>query len=735
MTLFPCMASVLVGAQALADARGQAARTSNPLNLCSQGPSPATCTTSDMQRDVITAITRGDEETALRILVHLKEVDFVDPGTGRTPLALATQRGHRKVVAALLKKGADPLAVDRNGRPFLYDSILSAYSAMPELSPGVIECVRMILEQADRLQRLPTKPPLDASVVFYPGARKPSLDLLKLLIVYGAEPNRKGWYVYEKSPLDAAISKNNLEAVRIMIAPGSHISKADLDEKAYDALVQRNAELLGVLRAAGADPRRHVKANPKMLFDASRRGGSKDTLEFLLKNGANPNAVENTGTKMTPLFAALQDLDKMRLLLRHGADPNARDYNGYTILAHALMTTGRGAGMTATPAPQVGGNIALLRLLIDHGADVNANNGGFGRWGALGLVRRDDKDIIEFLIQRGATLSYAVGGPSPREQITIIHSGTAPVAREAGPLIIAIEFLERDDLALAILAKGEKVNARDRLALLEATRRGWGEVARALLRAGANPNVADTEGLTPLVVAERRKDTVLAEMLVAAGAKSSLKSVKPDYRLSGWSEFDSAVAGEIDDVALFDPPRFALDLSRSGQKVTFVFNGQRPQDFVEMKCERAAQFEIIANMNTAGNIGVGICRQETQRLDELALTSRQTLETLFTQLVSGNARSDQADRKKLGLVYENRAGPSGSIIHYFPVVMIGHGVLFAPTAVLVSPKRDRAVIVQADVMGLCDEGRTMQKQTPLCTDTTSAVTEIAQRMFARFNDK
>ena len=168
---------------------------------------------------------------------------------------------------------------------------------------------------------------------------------------------------------------------------------------------------------------------------------------------------------------------------------------------------------------------------------------------------------------------------------------------------------------------------------------------------------------------------------------------------------------------------------------SFAFNGERPQNFEEVKCERSTRFEIIANMNTAGSIGVGICSREAKRLNELALISKRHLETLFTQLTKGNVKSDQIDRKKLGLVYENRAGPNGSNMHYFPVVVIGHGILLAPTVVLVSKKGDRAIVVQADVMNLCDEGRTLRNQTPLCTDTKRAITDIAQRLFARFNDK
>lgn len=739
---------------------------------CVISPNPDACATEELQRDFLNVIGEGPKDAALQAISKSKDVNFSLPPYGIRPLSYATQRGRPEIVAALLKKGADPLAkMGPHNVLQLYSDILSVYSSKPEFPPEVVECVRLVLEKADRLGLLSGSTHPDASVVFSHSPRKFSLDLLRVFLKYGADPSRVGEFFYRgKSPLDVAIAEGNLAAVRIMLEAGRRVSQSDLDKRAFDAVVNRKTELLEVLRAGGGDPTRYMKANSKelsevvrkggmetlalllkngaspdvILFDAVQPEGSIEMLEFLLKNGANPNAV-NFAFR-TPILHT-RDPEKLQLLFKYGADANYRKGFDYTALANILFLPGREISIPSSSAaarkPRIYSKVSLVKLFLDHGADPNADQGGNGLYGALGLTHRGDQEVIDLLIERGATLTYRIG-----PHLSVPRKNRDPrINKSYGLLTIAIDLLERDDLALALLARDRKVGAEDRGALIAAVRRGWREVSRELLRFGADPNVADEQGITPLAKAERRRDRTLIKALIAAGATPSSKAV-PRYKVGGGTEFESSVATEIDEVVFFDPPRFDLGIVNASRKNAFLLygSGARNQEQEDVnrnletiQCERMASFRIIARANEAGEINVGICAREAARLRKLAANAEGGLRALLDQLLPYGMGADPKERERgervfEKWVFERKTGPSRSEIYRFPVIVIGHGVLDAPTVVLVSEREDQAVIVQASVMRLCGEGSTMSNQTPLCSGTQDALTDIARRLFARFSE-
>ncbi len=710
----------------------------------------------------------GSKDDVLQVLSKLGSVHFYSKDSFGPPLSVAMRMRRPEIVAALLDMYADPLGIDRDGRMSLYNAILSTYSEKGELPPEFIQCVRMVLEAATRQRRMPPRPPLDATIIFHSAAKKPSLELLELFLAHGADPTQPGGFSnHANTALGAAIATDNLNAVRIMVGPGSRIVQPVLDKAAFDALLKRKLELLAVLRSGGADPVRYVKTKPRILSDAVRSEGiatlellfksgidtaaledmmfgaaspegSIKVLKFLLEKGANPNALKSEKHRGTPIFVTGFDPEKIRLLLKHGADPNFMG-DGYTLLANVLFHYGKEISVTSPSlpgeAPRTYSKVSLVNLLLNHGADPNADNGNWGRWGALGLTRREDKEVIDLLVKRGATLSYRNGLMLP-PQFRDKYGSATPGDNAPGPITIAVDILNRDDIALALLARDGKVSPKDRLALLEATRRGWREVAYSLLRAGADPNVANVDGLTPLAMAERRRDEALIKALIAAGAKPSAQAVKPLYEIGGWSDFDKAVAKEVDEVAFFDPPRFTLNLYMPKKAPSFALYGKNINQYEEVKCERSVGFTIIANAGIVGNINVGVCAQEARRLRELAVSAKQGMDMLLDVLTKDGMGVNKGELAKFGWVFDKQVGPNQSEIFYFPVIVVGHGVLGAPTVVLASKNNDNeAIIVQASIMNLCGENRAMQSQTPLCTDTKSAITDIALRLFARVGDK
>lgn len=152
------------------------------------------------------------------------------------------------------------------------------------------------------------------------------------------------------------------------------------------------------------------------------------------------------------------------------------------------------------------GDVAEVRRLIAAGADVN--------W-------QDEKQDSAFLVAgaRGRTevvkLTLAAGA---NLKSTNRFGGTA--------LIPACHYghVETVKVLLATAIDVDHVNRLGWTALLEAVILGDGgpahqEIVGLLLARGANPNIADRDGATPLAHAKRRGYAAIEKRLVAAGGR------------------------------------------------------------------------------------------------------------------------------------------------------------------------------------------------------------------------
>ena len=189
--------------------------------------------------------------------------------------------------------------------------------------------------------------------------------------------------------------------------------------------------------------------------------------------------------------AALRgDALAVQRLLDAGAPVNTRDRQG------------RNAVLAATQ----GGHTEAARVLIARGADVNAQDqirdSAFLLAGARGHA-----EIVRLALAAGADL-----------KLTNRYGGTA--------LIPACHYGHVETVRVLLGSKitVDHVNNLGWTALLEAVILGDGgprhtEIVRLLLAHGANPNLADRDGVTPLTHATQRGQATVATLLRGAGAR------------------------------------------------------------------------------------------------------------------------------------------------------------------------------------------------------------------------
>lgn len=110
--------------------------------------------------------------------------------------------------------------------------------------------------------------------------------------------------------------------------------------------------------------------------------GQKDSVEFLIEEGADLNAIARNETGFTALTGAVsQNLNEIaKLLVEKGADVNHRYEAGFTPLMHAAYA----------------GNLELATLLLEHGADPNASNSD-GKTALSFALEKNSEKIVELL--------------------------------------------------------------------------------------------------------------------------------------------------------------------------------------------------------------------------------------------------------------------------------------------------------------------------------------------------
>ncbi len=373
------------------------------------------------------------------------------------------------------------------------------------------------------------------------------------LLMEGADIN--GRDALGRTPIMAATHRNQVDVVRLLIQAGADINIRD--NRMDNPFLYAGAEgLLDILRLtidAEADTKLTNRFGGTALIPAAERGHVEIVHELLTRSDVDVNHVNDLG--WTALLEAIilsnggeRHQQIVQLLVDHGADINIADKDGVTPLNHAQMR-----GFTEierilnnalardmqliTAAGQ--GDIETARRLLDQGASVHTRDEN-GRTALIAAAYRNDLAIVDVLIRAGADVNIQDNTQQSAYLITTsdgylemlqrtlqaganVHStdsynGTGLIrAADRGHVEIIQELLKTD-------IQLDHINNLGWTALLEAIILGDGgprhtEVVRLLVEAGANVNLADSNGVTPLSHARQRGYIQMIEILQNVGAR------------------------------------------------------------------------------------------------------------------------------------------------------------------------------------------------------------------------
>ena len=281
------------------------------------------------------------------------------------------------------------------------------------------------------------------------------------------------------------------------------------------------AAALGLLASA-------AYATDAPVADAAMNG-EVETVRALLAGGAEVNAAQGDG--MTALhWAAFHDHHTLaQLLLEAEADVAAATRvgaitplsmaasNGSAAMIEALVAARASVNMPtttgATPlmAAATSGSVEAVRLLLDHDAFVNARETANGQTALMFAAWENRADVIRLLVERGAhtgLTSWVVSMIEPR----LDDDGNpvpprrprAPGANTVMGGMTALLFAARDGHLEAVRALVESGANIDQVAggdgsslMVIAIANGHYTLAKYLLDVGADPNLANIDGLAP----------------------------------------------------------------------------------------------------------------------------------------------------------------------------------------------------------------------------------------------
>ena len=182
--------------------------------------------------------------------------------------------------------------------------------------------------------------------------------------------------------------------------------------------------------------------------------------------------------------ASAGDIDRVRAMLAEGIGPDARDEAGQTALAGAVR----------------GGHVAVARLLLSRGADPD-RRGLHGLSPLMLATMRDPGELAALLLRHRA---------DPDRRDATGHTPLSLAAHLDRPAVIRPLALAGADLQLA---------GRFGPPLVVCAEADAARTCTELLRAGADPEVRDANGRSPLLLAAINENAPIARALLAAGAE------------------------------------------------------------------------------------------------------------------------------------------------------------------------------------------------------------------------
>ena len=431
--------------------------------------------TVDTGRPAIVEAAKQNNKAELKALLAKKTDPNAADADGSTALLWTAYHDDVESAGALIRAGAKPNAATDLGVTPLWQASENGNSAMVKLLLGAGADPNLALLSGET-------PLMVASRSGYP-------DAAEQLLAKGANPNAHG--TRGQTALMWAVSQKHPEVVKVLLA---HHADLNLKSDVYN-------EVMAVPPHGYLPYNKSIPHGGETALMFAARVGDLESAKLLLAAGANAKDADAWGVSALTLSEHSGFSDLTLFLLDKGADPNAIP-NGFSALDEAIMRRDE----------------RVIEALLDHGADANAT---LKTWtptrrssddfnfepqivGASPLwlaARFDEVDAMRALMKHGADPKFVLHSDYVAEQ----GFGQAPRKETATVVTAALGFIRTNSWVPAPRAGAEA-------AALEAV--------KMCAEAGADLNLANTDGRTALDAAKSLKYQSVVDYLTEKGAKA-----------------------------------------------------------------------------------------------------------------------------------------------------------------------------------------------------------------------
>jgi uncharacterized protein len=319
--------------------------------------------------------------------------------------------------------------------------------------------------------------------------------------------------------LDAAL-QNDFAKAKALLKSGANANETNRYGIAPLVLASQNGNgaLVEALLAAGADANYAQRGGETVLMTAARTG-KVEPVKALLARGADVNAKERRGQTAMMWAAADGHAEVVDLLIKAGGDFKTPLDGGFTPLFFAIRD----------------GRAEVVKVLLEAGADVNeamqpkrkAGRGPqAGMTPLLMAVENGHFEMAINLVKAGADPNDQRGGYAALHNVVWVRKPNHGEDEDGAPPPAGSGSLDSLTFVRKIVALGADVNAR-------------------ITRGNGGKNAVNLNGATPFLLASKTADIALLKLLYELGADPNITNVDGDTPVIAAAGLGTPTADEV----------------------------------------------------------------------------------------------------------------------------------------------------------------------------------------------